>query len=41
MNESERANYIERMQQPLIPDTGKEDFEKIILDQAITYTKKQ
>ena len=27
------------MQQPLIPDTFKEGFIKIILDQAISYTK--
>ena len=32
-------NYIERMQQPLISGSVKEDFEKIIYDQAISYSK--
>ena len=40
VNESKIDNYIERMQQPLIPDTDKEDFKKIILNQAINYSKK-
>ena len=40
VKESKINNYIERMQQPLIPDTAKEDFKKFILDQAINYTKK-
>ena len=34
-NEPKIDNYIERMQHPLIPDTVKEDFKKIILDQAL------
>ena len=41
MKESKIDNLIERMQQPLIPDTVEEDFKKIILDQANTYTKKE
>ena len=40
VNESEMDYYIERMQQLLIPDTVKEDFKKIKLDQAVNYTKK-
>ena len=40
MNESKVDNYVERMQQPLIPDTVKEDFKKITLDHAINFTKK-
>ena len=39
MNESKQDNYIERMQQPLIPDNVKEDFKKNIFDQAINDTK--
>ena len=39
VNESKIDNYIQRMQQPLIPDTVKEEFKKIILDHSINYTK--
>ena len=39
--ESKIDNQIERMQQPLIPNTAKEDFKKFILDQAINYTERQ
>ena len=37
VNESKIENYVERMQQPLISDSVKEDFKNIILDQAIKY----
>ena len=39
VNESKIDNYVERMQQPLIPDKVKGDFEKNILDHAINYSK--
>ena len=32
VKESKIDNYVERMQQPLISDSGEEDFKKIILD---------
>ena len=35
VSESMIDNYVERVQQPLIPDTFKEDFKKIILDNGI------
>ena len=38
MNESKVDNYIERMQKPLISDQLKEEFENIIIQQAIRYT---
>ena len=34
VNESKIDNYVERMQQPLISDSVKEDFKKIIYDHA-------
>ena len=34
VNESKIDNYVERMQQPLISDSVKEDFKKIIFDHA-------
>ena len=40
VNESKIDNYVERMQQPLIPDKVKEDFKKITYDHAINYSKK-
>ena len=39
VNESKIDNYVERMQQPLISDSVKEDFKKIILDHAKNFTK--
>ena len=39
VNEAKIDNYIERMQQQLIPETLKDDFKKIIVNQAIKYTK--
>ena len=39
VNEPKTDNYVERMQQPLIPDTVKEDFKKTILDHAINSSK--
>ena len=39
VNESKIDNYIERMQQPLISDQLKEEIKKIIIEQAIRYTK--
>ena len=39
VNESKIDNYVERMQQPLISDTVKEDFKKIIYDHAKNFTK--
>ena len=39
VNESKIDNYIERMQQPLIPDNVKEDFKKFIYDHAKNFTK--
>ena len=39
VNESKIDNYIERMQQPLISDSVKEDFKKAIYDDAINYSK--
>ena len=40
LNESKLDKNTERVQQPLIQDTVKEDFRKRILDQAINYNKK-
>ena len=39
VNESKIDNYLERMQQPLISDSVKEDFKKIIYDHAKNFTK--
>ena len=39
VNASKIDNYVERMQQPLISDTVKEDFKKIIYDHAKNFTK--
>ena len=39
MNESKIDNYVERMQQPLISDQPKEELKKIIIDQAIRFSK--
>ena len=40
VNESKIDNYVERMQQPpLISDSVKEDFKKIIYDHARSFTK--
>ena len=39
VNESKIDNCVERMQQPLISDSVKEDFKKIILDHAKSFTK--
>ena len=39
VNECKLDNYIERLQQPLITHTVKEDFKIIIFGQAINYTK--
>ena len=39
MNESKIDNYVQRMQQPLIPDNVKENFKKIINDHAKSFTK--
>ena len=39
MNESKKDNYVERMQQPLINDSAKEDFKKIIYDHAKSFNK--
>ena len=42
LNESKIDNYDERMQQPLIPDTVKEDFKKInLIMQSITKQSKK
>ena len=38
-NESKIDNYVERMQQPLISDSVKEDFKKPIYDHAKSFTK--
>ena len=40
VNESKIDNYIERLQQPLISESVKEDLKKIIYDHAINYSKK-
>ena len=40
VNESKIDNYIEKIQQSLIPNKGKEVFKKIIYDHAINYSKK-
>ena len=37
--ESKINNYVERMQQPLISDSVKEDFKKLIYDHAKNFTK--
>ena len=39
VNESKIDNYVERMQQPLIPDSVKADFKKFIYDHAKNFTK--
>ena len=39
VNESKIDNYIDRMQQPLISDSLKDEFKKIIIDQAIRFSK--
>ena len=39
VNESKIDNYVQRMQQPLISDSVKEDFKKIIYDHAKIFTK--
>ena len=39
VNESKIDNYVELMQQPLISDSVKEDFKKIIYDHANSFTK--
>ena len=39
VNESKIDNYIDRMQQPLIPDKPKEDFKNNIMEQAISFGK--
>ena len=39
VNESKIDNYVERMQQPLISDSVKEDFKKVIYDHAKNFTK--
>ena len=39
VNEFKIDNYVERMQQPLISDSVKEDFKKIIYDHAKSFTK--
>ena len=41
MNESIIDNYVERMQQPLISDSVKEYFKKIIYDHAKSFTEKK
>ena len=40
MNESKIDNYVERVQQPLISDQLKDEFKKIIIDQAIRFGKR-
>ena len=39
VNESKIDNYVERMQKPLISDSVKEDFKKLIYDHAKKFTK--
>ena len=39
VNESKIDNYVERMQQPLISDSVKVDFNKSIYDHAKNFTK--
>ena len=39
VNESKIDNYVERMQQPLISDSVKKDFKKLIYDHAKNFTK--
>ena len=39
VNESKIDNYVERMQQPLISDKLKEEFEKTLIDEAIRFSK--
>ena len=41
VNESKIDNYTERMQQPLISDSVKEDSKKVIYDHAINHSKRQ
>ena len=40
MNESKKDNYVERMQQPLISDSVKEDFKKIVYGHAKSFLRK-
>ena len=39
VNESNKDNYVEHMQQPLISDSVKEDFKKVIYVHAKNFTK--
>ena len=39
VNESKIDNYNDRMQQPLISDSLKQEFQNIIMEQAISYGK--
>ena len=39
VNESEIDNYIDRMQQQLVSDSLKQEFQNIIMEQAIAYGK--
>ena len=39
VNESKIDNYVERMQKPLISDSVKEDFKKLIYDHAKNFTE--
>ena len=39
VNESKIDNYVERMQQPLISQSVKEDFKKFLYDHAKSFTK--
>ena len=39
VNESKIDNYIDRMQQPLLSDSLKQEFQNIIIEQAISYGK--
>ena len=39
VNESKIDNYIDRMQQPIISDSLKQAFQKIIMEQALSYGK--
>ena len=39
INESKIDNYIDRMQQPLISDSLKQEFQSIRMEKAISYGK--
>ena len=39
VNESKIDKYVERMQQPLLSDSVKEDFKQIICDHTKSFTK--